>query len=97
MANGELVFASPWESRVFGMARTLCEQGHYSWDEFRERLIQQISAWEQTHRSDHAEYDYYHCFLAALESLLAEKSLCVSEEVDQREAEYAARPHGHDH
>ena len=35
MANGELVFESPWEGRVFGMARVLCEQGLFEWDEFR--------------------------------------------------------------
>lgn len=29
--NGELMFHSPWESRVFAMAVLLCEKGAYAW------------------------------------------------------------------
>ena len=45
MANGEVVFDAPWQSRVFGMARALCEQGLFTWDEFREQLILQIETY----------------------------------------------------
>ena len=41
-ANGELVFAAPWESRVFGLAAALRERGLFSWDEFRAELIAAI-------------------------------------------------------
>jgi len=49
MANGELVFEAPWQARAFGMARALCEQGLYTWDEFREELIAAIARWEAVH------------------------------------------------
>jgi len=96
MANGELVFGEPWESRVFGMARALCEQGHYSWDEFRACLIHEIDEWESSH-DDHDNYDYYVCFLGALEKLLREKSVYHDNELDELELTFRNRPHGHDH
>ena len=40
--NGELVFEAPWESRAFGMAVALCEQGLFEWEEFRRCLIAEI-------------------------------------------------------
>ena len=40
--NGELVFAAPWEGRVFGMAVALNDRHAYTWDEFRDRLVAQI-------------------------------------------------------
>ena len=42
--SGELVFHDQWERRVFALAVALCEQGHYSWDEFRDHLIAEIGA-----------------------------------------------------
>ena len=40
--NGELVFAEPWESRVFGLTMALHQAGIFIWDEFRSRLIDAI-------------------------------------------------------
>lgn len=45
--SGELVFETPWEARVFGIAVSLCEQGFYQWDEFRRCLIAEIQDWEE--------------------------------------------------
>lgn len=95
-ANGEVVFEAPWQGRVFGMARLLSAQGHYSWDEFRAHLIAQIGAWDRQAVPDD-EYRYYDHFLAALQALLAEKGLLDGVALDARTAEFAARPHGHDH
>jgi len=57
MANGELVFDAPWQGRVFGMARVLCEAGVFSWDEFRLRLISNIAIWEQQYSEQPAVHD----------------------------------------
>jgi nitrile hydratase accessory protein len=96
--TGELVFDALWESRVFGMTMTLYERGAFAWDEFRERLIAAIAAWERAHPGgDAASYRYWDCWLAAFESLLAEKGLCPPASVEARVAELAARPAGHDH
>lgn len=89
--NGELVFNAPWESRAFGMAVALYEQGRYQrWDEFRERLIAEIAAWERRHREQGAPWNYYERWLAALERLLVEKGLLSQEEIELRTAEVAS-------
>lgn len=75
--SGELVFHAPWERRVFAMAVALCEQGFYTWDEFRERLIAEIAAGERRAQQDPAQRapSYYESWLAAFERLLADKGL----------------------
>jgi nitrile hydratase accessory protein len=98
MANGEVIFEAPWQSRVFGMARVLCEAGHYSWDEFRDRLIKRIEEWESHHSEQRgAEYPYFDCFLNALTDILESKGLCSTVDMSSRSEEFSARPHGHDH
>ena len=92
MANGEVLFEAPWQSRTFGMARALCDRGLYEWDEFRQRLIAEIETADPS-----TEYRYFDHFLAALLRLLDEKGLCVAHDVRGREEVYAQRPHGHDH
>ena len=94
MANGELVFEAPWQGRVFGMARALSEAGLYSWDEFREYLIEAIAERDREGEGDYAYYDH---FLAALEKLLADKKLVTPEPLQARCTEFLERPHGHDH
>ena len=95
--NGELVFDALWESRVFGMTMTLYEQDAFQWDEFRERLIAAIAAWERAHPPHDATFHYWSCWLTAFESLVADKGLCPPAAVAGRVAELAARPAGHDH
>ena len=77
--SGELVFHDEWERRVFAMAVSLCEQGYYSWDEFREYLIAEIGAAERAEQSRPTGQlqPYYESWLAAFEKLLAEKQICV--------------------
>lgn len=96
MANGEVIFEEPWQSRVFGLARILCEQGHYSWDDFRARLIENIERWESKAAAEDA-FEYFDCFLEALSQLLDEKGLCLDADQNARTEAFAARPHGHDH
>jgi nitrile hydratase accessory protein len=95
--NGELVFEHVWESRVFGMTMTLYERGAFAWDEFRDRLIAAIAAWEKAHHPDADGYRYWSCWLGAFEALVADKGLCTPAAVEARVAALAARPAGHDH
>jgi len=95
--NGEIVFAELWESRVFGMTMTLYEAGVFQWEEFRDRLIAAIAAWERAHQPNDADYRYWNCWLEAFERLLEAKGLCSADVLDRRAAELAARPPGHDH
>ena len=97
--NGELVFAEPWQARAFGLAADLVDGGHVTWDEFRGHLIEAVSRWETASGSgDAAEpWDYYRCWLTALEHVVAERGWLSGDAVADRAAAYAARPAGHDH
>ena len=88
--NGELVFASPWESRIFGVTLALLDAGRFTWDEFRARLIAALA------RSPDGE-KYYDSWTVALEELLVAKEICTPAEIAARERVLAVRPPGHDH
>lgn len=94
--NGELVFAAPWESRLFGLTLSLHRAGLFEWEEFRSRLIEEIEAWERR-AEPRGEWSYYERWQVAFERLLAAKGLCGTEELRQRARALAARPAGHDH
>jgi nitrile hydratase accessory protein len=83
--NGEPVFNEPWESRVFGMAVGLCERYLYDWDEFRERLIAEISSADARHEDS----TYYERFIRVLQRLMVEKQICIDGEIDKRAAAFA--------
>ena len=92
--NGELVFQTPWESRLFGITMALHRAGCFEWDEFRRLLIAAIARCE---REPDAAWGYYESWRAALEALMARKGLCQAAELDARTRALAARPEGHDH
>jgi len=96
MVNGELVFEAPWQARAFGMARALCEQGLYTWDEFRAALIAAIARWESLHE-EQDNYNYYDCFVEALETVLVTGGTLEVQMLAEQCAALRARPHGHDH
>jgi nitrile hydratase accessory protein len=76
--SGELVFHDPWERTVFAMTVSLCEQGLYKWDEFRDHLIAEIAAAERAagpNAPASALPSYYESWLAAFEKLLREKGV----------------------
>ena len=80
-SSGELVFHDPWERRVFALAVSLCEQGYYQWDEFRDHLIAEIAAAEEAagpNPAPDALPSYYESWLAAFEKLLAKKGIPLS-------------------
>ncbi|MBM3677458.1 MAG: nitrile hydratase accessory protein [Actinobacteria bacterium] len=99
-ANGELVFAEPWEARAFGVAVALCGERGLDWEEFRGRLIAEIDGWERANGVESDGWSYYERWLAALERLVVERGLVGSEEIERRAAAIAhhdAHDHDHDH
>lgn len=94
-ANGELVFAEPWESRIFGVTMSLHQAGYFTWPAFQAELIAAIARWEASPTDE--PYRYYACWLQALESLLEQLDLIDSARLRDRIAEHLARPAGHDH
>jgi len=75
-SNGELVFAAPWESRIFGMVSAYLDRTGQPWEAFRQRLIAAISAAPPG-------TPYYESFTAAFESLLATDGVLSPEAPDR--------------
>ncbi len=81
---GHLHFDREWEKLAFGMAIALSKQGHYEWEEFRQMLISTIGEWEATHQLDDPEWDYYQCWLTALEKMSVEAGVLKESELEDR-------------
>jgi len=92
--NGELVFASPWEARAFGLAVALHEQGAFEWSLFSQILTEEIAVAEKAGEDS----TYYERWLRALNRITKEKSLLSSQEVSDRSQTVKAHSnHEHDH
>ena len=92
--NGELVFASPWEARVFGVAVALHERGAFEWKRFSQTLAEVICTAERDGESS----TYYERWLQALKSLTTGQGLLDSEEILHRSEQVKEEEgHAHDH
>ncbi len=78
--DGHLQFDHEWEKLAFGVAIALSKQGYFEWEDFRQTLIATIAEWEATHELDDPEWDYYECWLAALEKLVVATGVVEAEE-----------------
>jgi nitrile hydratase accessory protein len=95
-ANGELVFAEPWESRAFGMAVALHDAGAFAWSDFQAALVARIAAWEAD-GPGHETWSYYVHWVGALEDVLLADGTLGSRDIVERADRLARRPAGHDH
>ncbi len=95
--EGGPVFRAPWEAQAFGMAVTLHQEGHFTWKEWARYLGDEIAAAQSRGETDDGS-GYYHCWLSALEKIVAEKGLVAASELATRKKEWerAAQetPHG---
>ncbi len=87
--NGEIVFAEPWERRVFGLTVALCRSDACEWESFRQRLIERIA--------EDDRQPYWISWAAALEDVLSDTATLAPRELDLRHQAFLARPPGHDH
>ena len=91
------VFRAPWEAQAFAMVVMLHERGHFTWTEWAERLADEIAAAKKRGEPDDGTR-YYYVWLAALEKLVADKRLVLTDELAERKDAWdrAARetPHG---
>lgn len=92
-ANGELVFAQPWQARAFGIAVALNESGAYPWRDFHASLAREIAA----NGSGEAAEQYYARWLTALETLLTQRGILSPAEIAARASQCAAADHHDDH
>lgn len=87
--NGELVFQEPWEGRAFGLAMTLRDQGLFSWNAFRDRLIAAIAE-ADCRPADGDRSEYYQNWLTALERLLVTEGILTVAEIEARARQFAS-------
>ncbi len=91
------VFREPWEAHAFAMAVALHERGLFTWPEWAAALADEIKH-AQAHGDADAGDTYYRHWLAALEKLVAAKSVTTEETLHRyRDAwDHAAdrTPHG---
>src|SRR6185312_16928180 len=87
--NGEIVFAAPWERRLFGLTIALCRSGQCEWETFRQGLIRRIA-------QDEAR-PYWRSWATAFEDVLTDSSVLTAAELDDRHLAMLNRPAGHDH
>ncbi|MBL8583237.1 MAG: nitrile hydratase accessory protein [Rhizobiaceae bacterium] len=90
----EPVFAEPWQAQAFAMTVALHERGVFTWAEWAQALSREVKA--PGAAADGG--DYYDCWLRALETLLAERKLAPTADVDDLAAAWEraahATPHG---
>ena len=92
--NGELVFAAPWERRLFGVTMALHERGVFAWGDFSAHLIDEIARWTASAAAGDA-YPYYEHWERALSRVLDERGVIDPAAVEARARELAALPPGH--
>ena len=77
-------FEAPWQARIFAAVVSLADAGCFRWEEFQQRLAAEVG------RGDGDPGRYYEHWLAAAETLLAEKGLLAPDRLTGRIA--ALRP-----
>jgi nitrile hydratase accessory protein len=96
-ADGEPVFAEPWQANAFAMTLALYEQGVFSWPEWAETLAAEIKRAQAAGDPDDGS-TYYRHWLAAIERLTVAKGLTTTGALDARRAAWSraahATPHG---
>jgi nitrile hydratase accessory protein len=68
------VFREPWEAQAFAMALALNERGLFTWSQWAATLGEEIKRAQAAGDPDTGE-TYYRHWMAALERLVAEKSI----------------------
>jgi hypothetical protein len=86
--NGELIFAAPWERRVFGVTMSLADR-LFRYEDFRQNLIGRVG--------EAPDRPYWHNWALALEDALGQACALDSAALESRHLQFLARPHGHDH
>ncbi len=96
-ADGEPIFAAPWQAKAFALTLALYERGAFSWPEWAAALAGEITRAQAAGDPDDGS-TYYRHWLAAIERLTVEKGLTTTGALDDRRAAWNraahATPHG---
>ena len=74
-ADGQRVFAEPWEAKAFAMIVALAQAGHFSWSEWVECFSKEVAAAAVVEAAGGTPKTYYAQWLDAAEKLLVGKGL----------------------
>ena len=72
-ADGELVFAAPWQARTFALAVHLHQAGLFEWKTWAARLSRNIAEFEK-HDEIKDSDTYYRLWQETLEQIVREKT-----------------------
>jgi len=78
--EGGPVFREPWEAQAFAMTLALHRKGLFTWQEWARTLATKITAAQTAGDADVGD-TYYRHWLAALETLVADKRASSTEEL----------------
>ena len=84
LVGGRLFFSEDWQRTVFGIALALSKEGHFEWEDFRQHLIQKISAWEKAACNGETRWDYYERYTLALIEVLEQYGVLMPGELEQQ-------------
>jgi nitrile hydratase accessory protein len=93
--NGELIFHTPWESRIFAMAVLLSEKGIYPWKTFNGEFSHEVGEAEQNHPETDVVSVYYQLWSQAFEKLLLDQNVLSREQLESRIEEFASGKRHH--
>ena len=79
--DSEPVFQAPWEARAFALVNQLTTEQVYSWSEWTDRFVEEISAAEAESSSNSS---YYERWVQACEELLLSKGILDIDSIEQR-------------
>ncbi len=81
------VFDEPWQAQAFALTVKLNEAGHFSWPEWADIFGAEIATATKEGRGCGNE-DYFMCWLAALEKIVAEKGILSTDQLLTRKEEW---------
>lgn len=97
-ADGEPVFAEPWQAQAFALAVRLSGDGHFTWKEWTEALGCELALAARRGEQDDGTQHYYTHWVAALERLVNDKGLADTATLASRKDAwtdaYLNTPHG---
>ena len=96
-AGDSFHFDEPWQAQAFAITVELNRQGFFSWTEWVEFFSKEIRAHPATPEEGHTT-GYYRQWLTALETIMAERGISQTPEIDAVQERwrtaYLHTPHG---
>ncbi len=91
------IFTEPWQAQAFALAVRLCEEGHFSWEEWVGTFSKQVVMAQENGDPDLGDTYYTH-WLNTLEIMVSTKDIVSEQDLKKRKEKwrqaYLDTPHG---